>query len=105
MALLNSMQETEQTDFSSPIKEYRPGDLMKCRIQGKQAGGYALDLPNKDLRDAFLPTSVHLKDGDEIEVLFVCSDGKRIFCSLSDDEFKRRIQLKASPLDPSKPWD
>jgi len=97
------MQNQEQIDFSSPIKDYKPGDIMKCRIQGRNSGGYALSLPNHDIRDAFLPTSVKLRDGDEIEVLFVCTDGKRIFCSLSDDEFKRRIQLKTGQLDQSTP--
>lgn len=95
------MQEKEQTDFSSPIEHYQPGELLKCRIDGKTAGGYSLSLPNGDIRDAFLPTSVQLRESDDIEVLFVCTDGKRIFCSLSDDEFKRRVQLKASPLDQS----
>lgn len=97
------MQNQDLIDFSSPIKDYKPGDLMTCRILGKNAGGYALSLPDNDVRDAFLPTSVKLREGDELEVLFVCSDGKRIFCSLSDDEFKRRIQLKTSQLDQSTP--
>ncbi len=97
------MQNQELFDFSSPIQDYKPGDLMKCRIREKNTGGYALTLPNRDIRDAFVPTSVQLRDGDEIEVLFVCTDGKRIFCSLSDDEFKRRIQLKSGQLDQSTP--
>jgi hypothetical protein len=95
------MQKQDTTDFSSPIQEYKPGDILKCRIQNKHSGGYSLALPDQDIRDAFLPTSVGLREGDEIEVLFVCSDGKRIFCSLSDDEFKRRVQLKQ--LDQSTP--
>ncbi len=95
------MQKQDTTDFSSPIQEYKPGDILKCRIQNKDSGGYSLALPEQDIRDAFLPTSVGLREGDEIEVLFVCSDGKRIFCSLSDDEFKRRVQLKQ--LDQSTP--
>ncbi|MBX3075031.1 hypothetical protein KF707_10995 [Candidatus Obscuribacterales bacterium] len=90
------MQNQDTIDFSSPIKDYKPGDILKCRILEKNNGGYALSLPDNDLRDAFLPTSVKLREGDELDVLFVFTDGKRIFCSYSDEEFKRRVELKAS---------
>jgi hypothetical protein len=94
------MEESEQLDFSSPIPEYKPGDIMRCKIEYRQAGGYTLRLPNQDLRDAFLPTSVQLRPGDEIEVFFVCTDGKRIFLSMTEDEFKRRMQLRSKKPTP-----
>ncbi len=93
------MQDFETLNFASPIKEYKPGDIMRCRIIGKQAGGYNLVLPDSDIREAFLPTSVHLVLGDYVEVFFVCTDGKRIFLSMTEEEFRKRMQLRAEKLD------
>lgn len=93
--------QNQDTDFLSPIKEYKAGDILRCRILEKSNGGYALNLPDNDIRDAFLPTSVKLREGDELDVLFVFCDGKRIFCSYSDEEFKRRVEFKASQDQPT----
>ena len=95
------MSDTEQIDFSPLKEEYKPGDIMSCTIFEKQPGGYNLTLPEGDIREAFLPTSVQLEPGDEIEVFYVCSDGKRIFLSMTEEEFRRRMQLRAEKLDQS----
>ncbi|MBX9695560.1 MAG: hypothetical protein K2Z81_24465, partial [Cyanobacteria bacterium] len=58
-----------------------------------------LVLPDGDIREAFLPTSVHLFTGDYVEVFFVCTDGKRIFLSMTEEEFRKRMQLRAEKLD------
>jgi hypothetical protein len=89
------MENPEIFDFQSPIKDYRPGDTMSCTIQGKLPGGYALKLPNRDIREAFLPTSLPLRPGDRVEVFYVCTDGKRIFLSMTEEEFRRRMRARA----------
>lgn len=97
------MKETDPLDFSSPIKEYRPGDIMTCAIQSKLPGGYALRLPNKDLRVAFLPTSLAMNTDEEVEVFYVCTDGRKIFLSMTEEEFKRRMKSRATRFgQPSK---
>lgn len=92
------MIDSTTQDFSSPLRDFKSGDVMNCRIGEKQAGGYSLILPDNDIRESFLPTSVQLTEGDDIEVFFVCSDGKRLFLSMTEEEFRRRMQLRAERM-------
>jgi len=67
---------------------YRPGQNFLCKITEVEAGGYACIVLQDNL-PAFLPTTMHLTEGEEIMAQYVCVHNQRILLSA------RFVQIKS----------
>jgi len=59
---------------------YRPSQNLVCKITNVEAGVYAC-IVMKDNLPGFLPTNVHLKEGEELMARYVCVHHNRILLS------------------------
>ena len=62
------------------IQGYKPGQIVQCRVQKPEPGGYAV-LLIKDNLPGYLPSNVRHNTGDEVLATFVCIDKSRVLLS------------------------
>lgn len=62
------------------IQGYKPGQIVQCKIQKAEPGGYAVVLV-KDNIPGYLPSNARHNFGDEVLATFVCIDKSRVLLS------------------------
>jgi hypothetical protein len=62
------------------IQGYKPGQIVQCKIQKAEPGGYAV-LITKDNLPGYLPSNAKHNFGDEVLATFVCIDKSRVLLS------------------------
>jgi len=62
------------------IQGYKPGQIVQCKIQKAEPGGYAVLLV-KDNIPGYLPSNARHNFGDEVLATFVCIDKSRVLLS------------------------